>query len=148
VHALARHGSDVLVLNRSVEKAREVGKAFSVSWGPLDEEGAALIGGHSDVIVQATSVGTETGMDPLPCYTFTGRETVYDLVYRPPVSAFLARARAAGCRTIGGGSMLLAQGLAQFRLFAGVSYPPELAREMEQLLGGGKPSGQNAPFVR
>jgi 3-dehydroquinate dehydratase/shikimate dehydrogenase len=150
VHALAQSAADVLVLNRSPERARELGRDFSVSWGPLDEEGAELMRDHAELVVQATSVGMEPSVeaDPLPRYRFTGRETVYDLVYRPPVSAFLARARAAGCRTIGGGSMLLAQGLAQFRLFAGVPYPPELAREMEELLSAGDPSGQNVPFVR
>ena len=63
--------------------------------------------------------------DPLPGYRFSGEELVYDLVYTPPLTPFLRRAREAGCRTIHGTEMFLAQARAQFRLFTGRELPPE-----------------------
>lgn len=65
-----------------------------------------------DVIINATPV------DPIPDYTFTGCELVYDLVYVPAVTPLLARAAAAGCRVENGFSMLLAQAREQRRLYA------------------------------
>lgn len=56
-----------------------------------------------DVLVNATPV------DPIPDYTFSGAEAVYDLVYLPEETPLIARAKAAGCRTENGFSMLVAQ---------------------------------------
>ena len=42
---------------------------------------------------------------PAPKEALTGR-VVYDLVYNPPVTALLAQASRAGCRTLGGLDML------------------------------------------
>ena len=44
---------------------------------------------------------------------------VYDLVYNPPQTKLLAGAAEAGCRTIGGLDMLVAQAQAQFEWWTG-----------------------------
>jgi len=64
-----------------------------------------------DLIVNATPV------DPIPEYAFTGKESVYDLVYVPDETPLMARARAAGCRVENGLSMLVAQARAQRKLW-------------------------------
>ncbi len=64
------------------------------------------------VVVNATPV------DPIPEYAFAGDEAVYDLVYAPPETPLMARARAAGCRVENGFSMLEAQAREQRRLYA------------------------------
>ena len=64
-----------------------------------------------DIIVNATPV------DPIPDYSFAGRELVYDLRYVPEETPLMARARAAGCRVENGFSMLQAQARLQRRLF-------------------------------
>jgi 3-dehydroquinate dehydratase/shikimate dehydrogenase len=126
VHALARRGLRVLVLNRTPARARVLARRFGCAWGGLDEPGLARLSGHSALIVQTTTVGMDGAGDPLPGYRFRGEECVYDLVYAPALTPLLARARAAGCRTIGGWSMLRAQAEAQFRLFTGLEYPADL----------------------
>ena len=126
VHALARRGLRVLVLNRTPARARALARRFGCAWGGLDEPGLARLSGHSALIVQTTTVGMDGAGDPLPGYRFRGEECVYDLVYAPALTPLLARARAAGCRTIGGWSMLRAQAEAQFRLFTGREYPADL----------------------
>jgi shikimate 5-dehydrogenase len=50
---------------------------------------------------------------PLAASHLTGR-FVYDLVYNPPVTRLLREAEAAGCETLNGLEMLVAQAQAQF----------------------------------
>ena len=76
-----------------------------------------------DLIVQCTSVGngsSDPADDPAPAYRFTGRELVYDLIYKPEKTPFLMRASRAGCRIENGMSMLEAQGEIQHNLFHGL----------------------------
>ncbi len=49
---------------------------------------------------------------------------MYDLVYAPADTELLRSARAAGCQTIGGLEMLIAQAERQFELWTG-QLPPE-----------------------
>jgi 3-dehydroquinate dehydratase/shikimate dehydrogenase len=75
-----------------------------------------------DLLVNATPVGTAPrGNDsPLPAgYLFHGGKIVYDLVYNPPQTKLLIDAANAGCRTIGGLDMLVAQAQAQFEWWTG-----------------------------
>jgi 3-dehydroquinate dehydratase/shikimate dehydrogenase len=124
VHALVSSGARVLVLNRTAPKAELLAREFKVLSASL-ESGFKLMEGYNDLIVQATKVGMspQEDADPLPAYQFTGRETVFDLVYVPQTTVFLQRALAAGCRVITGEQMLLAQAFEQFRFFTGSDYP-------------------------
>jgi len=131
VHALAGNGARVLVLNRTLDRAHALAEGLraagvSLHVGPLDEAGVKLMDGFNDLIVQTTRVGMapHADSDPLPGYSFSGRETAYDLV----MTQFLKRAGAAGCRTIVGSRMLLAQAFEQFRIFTGIPYPQEAAQ--------------------
>jgi len=135
VAALTAAGADVLVLNRTVDRAREVAERFGARWGGLDERGVDALVGHADLVVQASSVGMgEDGGDPVPEYRFSGREIVYDLVYAPRRTPLLARAEAAGCTVIPGIRMLLAQAQEQFRLFTGREMPASLVAALEREL--------------
>jgi len=75
--------------------------------------------GSLDVIIQTTSVGMEHGAagDPSEGYQFDGTELAYDLVYTPPETAFLRRAREAGCPTVNGEAMFEGQAALQSELF-------------------------------
>jgi shikimate 5-dehydrogenase len=53
-------------------------------------------------------------------------EIVFDLVYTPAETPLLADARAAGCLTIGGLEMLIAQAERQFELWTGQRPPAGL----------------------
>jgi len=114
----------VLVLNRTPARARALARRVGCAWGCLDEgELARLPGGGPALLVQATTGGLEGDGDPLPGYRFQGTELVYELLYGPAPTPFLARARAAGCRTLDGLDMLRAQAAAQLRLFTGREPP-------------------------
>ena len=124
-HVLARLGAAVLVLNRNAAKAKALARRYAFAWGSNDERSTEVISDHADLIVQATPVGMEGGLggDPLDWYDFSGREAVFDLIYRPERTAFLERAAAAGCPVCNGWSMLRYQAAAQFKLWTGREPP-------------------------
>ena len=79
-----------------------------------------------DVLINATPAGTGTeGENPIAGAPLDG-EMVFDLVYTPPETRLLADARAAGCLTIGGLEMLVAQAERQFELWTGTPPPQGL----------------------
>ena len=55
-------------------------------------------------------------------------EIVFDLVYSPAETSLIAQARDAGCWTIGGIEMLIAQAEKQFETWTGAAPPPGLFR--------------------
>ena len=123
VHALHSKGAELLVLNRTPEKARRLADTYNCSWGSLDD--VDKIGKYSDLIVQTTSAGMSpnSDVDPIPDYSFAGSECVFEIVYAPPVTPMLRRAEKAGCQTIQGMEMLLNQAFAQFEIFTGMPFP-------------------------
>jgi shikimate 5-dehydrogenase len=70
--------------------------------------------------VNSTPLGGATHRDesPLPGGPFDGR-LVYDLTYGPGESPLLREARAAGCETLDGLTMLVAQAERQFEWWTG-----------------------------
>jgi 3-dehydroquinate dehydratase/shikimate dehydrogenase len=80
--------------------------------------------GSWDVLVNATSAGSVSDpVNPMEGADMDG-EIVFDLVYAPPVTPLLAAAEEAGCLTIGGLEMLVAQAERQFELWTG-QRPPQ-----------------------
>jgi 3-dehydroquinate dehydratase/shikimate dehydrogenase len=109
--ALQSAGVPVTIAARRDEQARMVAALSGAnvgSWPPAP--------GSWDLLVNATPVGTTPNVDasPLPDgYRLDGM-LVYDLVYNPPATRLLTDAVRAGCQTIGGLDMLVAQAQAQF----------------------------------
>ncbi|MFZ2636802.1 MAG: type I 3-dehydroquinate dehydratase [Rectinemataceae bacterium] len=124
---LSRRGATCVILNRTMPTARALARKYGFAWGPLDDRSLDVVADHSDLIVQATSVGMAGGQagDPLDWYEFSGREAVFDLIYRPARTAFLERAAAAGCRVKNGYDMLRYQASGQFRIWMGAEPPDE-----------------------
>ena len=65
---------------------------------------------------------------PVPAAQLTGRY-VYDLVYNPIATRLLREAARAGCQTIGGLDMLMAQAHGQFHWWTGSKAPAGVMRE-------------------
>jgi shikimate dehydrogenase len=119
--ALGTQGASVTVCARSIEAAREVAKLASGragAWPPRP--------GSWDVLVNATSCGTEgRDDDPMDGIALDG-EIVFDLVYAPSETPLIRHARDEGCLTIGGIEMLVAQAERQFELWTGQRPPAGL----------------------
>ncbi|MCX7025155.1 MAG: type I 3-dehydroquinate dehydratase [Spirochaetes bacterium] len=121
-------GGEACIVNRTMWRAKALAERFGFEWAGQNERAVEMLGRYSDLIVQTTSMGMNGGVpgDPLELYEFTGREAVYDLIYNPRETPFLARAREAGCRCANGIGMLREQAAEQFELFTGTAYPSDL----------------------
>ncbi len=109
--ALASRGARVTVCARRPERAAVVARLAGGTvgaWPPRPESW--------DLLVNTTPIGTAPGAaaTPVPAAALGGGKTVYDLVYNPGRTRLLREAVAAGCETIGGLDMLVAQAVRQF----------------------------------
>lgn len=116
-HAMLSLGMEVTVLNRSPDRARQLGDRFGCTYGPLTDIERLSPG----VIVHATPVGMhpDRGM-AIPARVLSAGMTVFDLVYTPPETPLIRAARAAGCRVIPGTEMFIRQACEQFRYLTGI----------------------------
>jgi 3-dehydroquinate dehydratase/shikimate dehydrogenase len=113
--ALRRAGARVTVCARRPEAAQAVAAACGAAWAPMPPAR-----GSWDVLVNATSAGMHPHVDetPWPEAVFDG-QLVYDLVYNPRETRLLREARAAGCATLDGLAMLVAQAERQYEIWTG-----------------------------
>lgn len=124
--ALHGRGAAVTVCARRPEQAAAVAQvAPGTRSAPLPPRP-----GSWDLLVNTTPLGTwpDVQRSPLPDGPFDGR-LVYDLVYNPPRTRLLADAARAGCETIGGLDMLVAQALRQFAWWTGATPSADLFRQ-------------------
>jgi 3-dehydroquinate dehydratase/shikimate dehydrogenase len=79
--------------------------------------------GSWQVLVNTTPVGMAGAGDesPIDPRLLAGGSLVYDLVYWPPMTRLMSDAQRAGCRTLGGLPMLVAQAERQFEWWTGVT---------------------------
>ncbi|MBI1819609.1 MAG: shikimate dehydrogenase [Nitrospirae bacterium] len=122
------------IVNRTVSKGemlkKQLQKSFpSIKIAAFPSKGEALKDfiRQSDLLINATSLGLHPG-DPSPCppdYFFKGLKVV-DLIYNPPMTAFLRGAGKKGCQTLNGLSMLLYQGALAFKIWTGEMPPVRL----------------------
>ena len=112
VGALRAAGArEVTVANRTLERARALEVAFGggVRAAPLDARALEPALAAADLLVQATTVGMGTDALPLPASALAALQRaaiVCDIVYAPPETALMRRARQAGHVVVGGLGML------------------------------------------
>jgi len=127
VYALQDLGMEVMVLNRTPDRARTIARHFGCEYDTPD----AYDPENTDVIVNATPVGMEgRGGSVLTSGDLRAHQTVFDLVYTPPETQLLRQAEAAGCRCIRGTEMFVYQAQEQMRLFTGIAADADLIREI------------------
>ena len=117
VWALKREQARVALFARSRPKVELLGHEFEVSFEPVQ---SAFFSDY-DVVINTTPVGSVelVGRTIAVADQLRGARLVYDLVYNPIDTQFLKEARAAGCETLGGLEMLVAQARLQFQLWTG-----------------------------
>jgi 3-dehydroquinate dehydratase/shikimate dehydrogenase len=124
VVALGSRGAAVTVHTRRAEQARQVTQSLSAQPGPWPPAR-----GSWDLLVNTTPLGGGAlrRESPLPDGPFDG-VLVYDLTYGQGESQLLEHARIAGCRTLDGLPMLIAQAERQFEWWTGVTPTPGVMR--------------------
>jgi len=119
--ALASCGASVTIHGRQLARAEA---AASVAPGATATDRLPAAGAW-DLLVNATPVGMAPAIEetPVPPAALEGGGVVYDLTYTPQQTRLLADAVAAGCTTVGGLEMLVAQAARQFEWWTGRPAP-------------------------
>ncbi|MFQ6550832.1 shikimate dehydrogenase [Aestuariibius insulae] len=134
VAALIEDGAtDVVIANRTASAAEDIASVANCSTVDWSDVGSIIE--EMQTIVNTTSLGM-TGMPPLPMNLsgLPAGQTVMDLVYAPPETELLARARQAGCTAVDGLGMLLHQAVPGFERWFGVM--PEVDAELRRAVLG------------
>jgi shikimate dehydrogenase len=138
---LARGGCDVLILNRTLSKARELASSVSeasqkeVRALKLNRLNVARALQEADMLINTTSLGMSPDVDrtPVGADFLSQRKSptlvVFDIVYNPVRTRLLKEAETAGAQTVSGLDMLVWQGALAFEKWTGLEAPVELMRE-------------------
>jgi len=120
IWALQRQHANVTLFARNVTKARALADLFGISCMSLAD---ASFAGY-DLVINTTPVGSGAYIDqsPVTREQLSGSRCVYDLIYNPAETLLLREAREAGCETLGGFEMLVAQAGLQFELWTGRNF--------------------------
>jgi shikimate dehydrogenase len=125
---LTRAGATVTLFARDAVKGGALVARFGVERDDLADANFAGF----DVVINATPLGTAGSFaneSAVATQQLRGARLAYDLVYNPIETKFLREARAAGCETLGGLAMLVAQAAVQFSLWTGADAPASLMYE-------------------
>jgi len=123
-YGLRERGADVAIYARDLKKAQTLADEFTMQTALLES-----FKGEADIVINCTPIGMHghsQGQSPVPADALRRVKLVYDLIYAPEETALLAAARSAGCQTLGGLAMLVAQAAEQFRLWTGVEPPVDV----------------------
>lgn len=121
IPALAeRRPRAIVIANRTPDRACALAETYQPLCDLRGGDYQALADQSFDLVINATSAGLDNQLPPLPASAFAGA-AVYDMVYGPAATAFLAAARAGGARLVADGlGMLVEQAVESFFLWRGV----------------------------
>jgi len=115
---------EVVIFNRTHAKACQLAGQFNFDSCVLDASAIQTLREHSQLIINATSVGglSLPDDDVLPFYRFIGNEKVFDLAYRSSTRACLEtplieKAKHHGCATENAYAMFHHQAMEQIKIF-------------------------------
>jgi shikimate dehydrogenase len=138
VYGLAEAGAaQITVLNRTPERAADLAAALQPAFpacalGSGSRPGdLARCAPKAQLIVNCTSLGMLPVIDASPWeeeVPLAPDQVVYDLVYNPPHTRFMAQATVAGARAVGGLGMLIWQGALAFERWTGLHAPLDAMR--------------------
>ena len=126
--ALKKMGVSVISLsNRTKQKAEDLKKSFPfikiIDWGETVK---------SDLIVNATSVGIKTNDEIKLDLSKIGGQLFYDVIYNPPQTNFLSKAKELGKKTENGKNMFIYQAFKAFKIWHSVN--PEVNNQVRDLI--------------
>ncbi len=128
-HGLNKHGASIHIINRSIEKARELASNFNAGFSGLNEDKDI----YGDILINTTSIGmtgTDTqGQLPVDDKFIQNFKVIMDIVYSPLQTPLLKSAHEKGLSTIDGLRMLLFQGVKQFELWTEKLPPLEVMQK-------------------
>lgn len=140
---LAETASEILIMNRTVERAREIADEVNAAAGSkiagalsVSDYGK-LSAGRRYLAIQATNVGMFPRVDEavIEERDFYKRiHTGYDLIFNPERTRFMELTREAGGRAFNGSKMLLYQGIIAYELWTGTRVTRDLEEQAYRAL--------------
>jgi shikimate dehydrogenase len=126
-YAIKKMGGELLIFNRTYEKAEKMAKKFGGIACKMEEVDKIK---NCDIIINSTNVGMGKleGQSLIPLDIINKNHIVFDIIYKPKETALIKRALEIGAKVIYGYEMLLYQGLEQFELYTGKKAPEEVMR--------------------
>jgi shikimate dehydrogenase len=154
VYALASVGADVVVVNRTTDKAELLAhdmaqrtgghvRAVALTTAALAEEGAC-----AQLVVNTTPLGMWPHVADSPWpegLAFPSNALCYDLIYNPRQTRLWQQAQQSGARAVDGLGMLVHQGAEALELWTGREAPIAVMRAAcEAVLGTEQPGASSA----
>lgn len=124
-------GGNIFILNRTVEKAKQLAEDTGGNYGGLNELERLQGDEGIDILINTTPVGMfpHTGSSPVPKKLLKNM-TVMDAIYNPIKTRLLEDAQSNGCQIISGVEMFINQGADSFRLWTGKKAPIKSMRDV------------------
>jgi len=123
VYCLAELRAEVIVLNRTLARARRLAERLPATPVKLSRRALREHIPRADLVVNATPVGMDGRSTLVDRSLLRRQQAVLDLVYRPLKTPLLREAEAAGAKCIPGVEVLVAQGAEAFRIWTGFEPP-------------------------
>ena len=120
---------DVLLFNRTVERARAVARRIGGDRVRVAESRSDVDAGDFDLVVNTTRLGLGSDDElPLDLGRLSRAGAVIDLVYGPGPTPFVTAAKRLGIPAVDGGEMLVHQGAVSFERWWGEPAPIDAMR--------------------
>jgi shikimate dehydrogenase len=139
VYGLVLEGAEVVVVNRTMDKASYMLFQLTVSAGIQGVRALTLdeaVEWKPALIVNSTSAGMYPKIEDTPWINglpMPEGVTLYDMVYTPAQTALMQQVEDAGGRAIGGLGMLVRQGAEAFKIWTGVEPPLDVMLDTVRL---------------
>jgi shikimate dehydrogenase len=123
---LIEEGAEVIILNRTVEKAERLAGDLNCRFSGIDP--AKLQ--DSDLIINTTSVGMYPSVDESILKEIPPKAAIMDIVYYPLETKLLKLAKQNGNKTITGFGMFIYQAAEQYKLFTDSNPPLDVMKKV------------------
>lgn len=118
---LSRHPAILKIVNRNMDRARELKERFTATENLSVSEYSGLSGSQFDLVINATSSSMHDDLPPLPEGLFAAGALAYDLMYGKGLTPFLKFAQSQGAAKLADGiGMLVEQAAESFLIWRGV----------------------------
>ena len=131
IYALSKKGiKQIFVSNRTIKKADEIKKKFPfiviTKWEDIEERAEEM-----DIIINATSIGLQDGIEFRQEFRVTKKSMVYyDVIYNPKETMMIKKLKKKKIQTYNGLEMFIYQGQKSFFLWNQIN--PEFDKELKQ----------------
>ncbi|HHW31764.1 MAG TPA: shikimate dehydrogenase [Clostridiaceae bacterium] len=133
----------IYIINRTLQKAEEIASRINDKIGNvalavnLDSKESTLALSEADILVNTTPLGMYPDTERTPLnkdFRFSKNQIVFDVIYNPRKTLFLARAEECGCTIVNGFGMLISQGIQAYEIWTDTKIPSTLSEQVQDLL--------------